>query len=105
MVSLTPWQTCPPKRGEVEATEENIWTVKGCDAPGASTLETRLEVMDMMGIERQLVFPQAVAGILIWSGDEHAVEAMRRYNDFVMEWTKGSRGRATCSWWCGFGGC
>ena len=47
--------------GEVDATEENIWTVKGAAAPGASTLETRLKVMDMMGIDRQLVFPQAVA--------------------------------------------
>ena len=29
----------------------------------------------------------------VWSGDKHAPEAMRRYNDFAIEWGKDSNGR------------
>lgn len=79
--------------GEVEATEESIWKVKGVSAPGAYTLENRLHVMDMMGISRQLVFPQVIVCFMIWGKDENAQLTMRNYNDHVCNWTKQSGGR------------
>lgn len=41
----------------LEATEEAVWQVRGVRAPGASDLTRRLQVMNVMGVERQLVFP------------------------------------------------
>jgi hypothetical protein len=42
---------------------KSIWHKKGSAAPGASTVEGRLATMDMMGIDRQLIFPQVVLAI------------------------------------------
>jgi hypothetical protein len=39
----------------------SIWRQKGCWAPGAMSVERRLDVMDTMGISRQLMFPTAGA--------------------------------------------
>ncbi|EJL30847.1 amidohydrolase family protein [Novosphingobium sp. AP12] len=41
--------------------EESVWRVKGCSAPGALDVQRRLEVMDAMGVARQLMFPTAGA--------------------------------------------
>ena len=79
--------------GEVDATEESIWNVKGVSAPGAYTIENRLTVMDMMGISRQLVFPQVIVCFMIWGDDANAALTMRNYNDHVCDWTRKSRGR------------
>jgi len=43
---------------EPERTSESVWCTKGSAAPGASTHEGRLATMDVMGIERQLIFLQ-----------------------------------------------
>lgn len=83
--------------GEVKATEESIWKVKGVSAPGAYTLENRLQVMDMMGISRQLVFPQVIVCFMIWGNDEHADLTMRNYNDHVCDWTRSSKGRVSAA--------
>jgi predicted TIM-barrel fold metal-dependent hydrolase len=40
-------------------TAETIWRQKGCASPGAVDIRRRLEVMDVMGIDRQLMFPTA----------------------------------------------
>ena len=37
--------------------EESVWFTRGVGAPGAFNFERRLAVMDMMGIDKQLVFP------------------------------------------------
>jgi predicted TIM-barrel fold metal-dependent hydrolase len=37
--------------------QETIWTVKGSEAPGSFDLHRRLLVMDAMGVERQLMYP------------------------------------------------
>lgn len=79
--------------GEVEATPESIWNVKGVSAPGAYTLENRLATMDLMGVARQLVFPQVIVCFLIWGKDENASLTMRNYNDHVCRWTRDSGGR------------
>jgi predicted TIM-barrel fold metal-dependent hydrolase len=38
-------------------TVENVWKLKGPDAPSAIDLGRRVEVLDEMGIDRQLVYP------------------------------------------------
>ncbi|MDA8044010.1 MAG: amidohydrolase family protein [Actinomycetota bacterium] len=44
--------------GDVRAiTRENVWELKGPDAPSAIDLARRVPVLDQMGIERQLVYP------------------------------------------------
>jgi predicted TIM-barrel fold metal-dependent hydrolase len=40
-----------------EITKETVWEIKGTAAPGVIDFDRRLEVIDMMGIHRQLVFP------------------------------------------------
>jgi predicted TIM-barrel fold metal-dependent hydrolase len=53
----------PGYAGDVgELTPENVWQNKGPSAPGALDMHRRLDVMDMMQIKRQLMFPTA-AGI------------------------------------------
>jgi predicted TIM-barrel fold metal-dependent hydrolase len=36
-----------------------IWATKGCASPGASDVRRRIEVMDIMGVSRQLMYPGA----------------------------------------------
>lgn len=42
---------------EAAITPETVWTMKGPRAPGAIDPQRRVEVMDAMGIARQMVFP------------------------------------------------
>ncbi|MEB4211116.1 amidohydrolase family protein [Mycobacterium sp. 94-17] len=85
---------------------EDIWKVKGPSAPSAIDLGRRAEVLDAMGIDRQLVFPTtAIAAIMVggmtdlvyeqrW-GDQSVFEGMSRsdfttsflraYNDWVID--------------------
>src|SRR4051812_22995190 len=37
--------------------EHSVWNTKGPTAPGAFDFERRIEVLDVMGTQRQLVFP------------------------------------------------
>ena len=50
----------------VEITDENVWAMKGPGAPGAADFSRRPEVLDVMGVDRQLVFPGfAQAGMFL----------------------------------------
>jgi len=86
---------------------EDIWKVKGPSAPSAIDLGRRVEVLDAMGIDRQLVFPTtAIAAMIIggmkdiayemrFGGDmsvfegvsrpEFAKSFLRAYNDWVID--------------------
>jgi predicted TIM-barrel fold metal-dependent hydrolase len=78
-----------------ELTPEVVWTAKGLAAPTAADLERRVEVLDVMGIRRQLVFPgallialpQAVGGTIV-SGSSTAeqLRASREFIDAHNEW-------------------
>ena len=46
---------------DVEITPDSVWRMKGCNAPGACDLARRIEIMDLTGIKRQLLFPSGVA--------------------------------------------
>jgi predicted TIM-barrel fold metal-dependent hydrolase len=74
--------------GEIDP--EAIWKIKGPSAPSAIDLGRRVEVLDVMGIDRQLVFPTtAIAAIMVggmndlayeqrWGGDPSIFEGMSR---------------------------
>ena len=78
---------------EPELTTESVWTTKGTAAPGASTPEGRLAAMDLMGIERQLIFPQVVLALPAWSDHPNAGRVLGEYNDAVLRWTAAGGGR------------
>lgn len=78
---------------EPERTTESVWKTKGTAAPGSSTPEGRLATMDVMGIERQLIFPQVVLALPAWSDHPKAGVVLREYNDAVLRWTKAGNGR------------
>ncbi|WP_312870741.1 amidohydrolase family protein [Gordonia asplenii] len=89
-----------------EVDPEDIWKVKGPSAPSAIDLDRRVEVLDVMGIENQLVFPTtAIAAMMVggmndmafeqrFGGDVSMFEGMSRwdfrtsflsaYNDWVI---------------------
>jgi predicted TIM-barrel fold metal-dependent hydrolase len=86
---------------------EDIWKIKGPSAPSAIDLGRRVEVLDVMGIDRQLVFPtNAIAAMIIggmndiayemrFGGDMSVFEGisrpdfaktfLRAYNDWVID--------------------
>ena len=78
---------------EPEPTVESVWCTKGTAAPGASTPAGRLAAMDVMGIERQLIFPQVVLALPAWSKHPSADAVLREYNDAVLRWTAAGGGR------------
>ncbi len=78
---------------EPERTSESVWRTKGTAAPGSSTPEGRMATMDVMGIERQLIFPQIVVALPAWSDHPKADQVLTEYNDAVLRWTKAGKGR------------
>ncbi|HMS13405.1 MAG TPA: hypothetical protein PKD80_09905 [Microthrixaceae bacterium] len=78
---------------EPELSHESVWATKGTAAPGASTPQGRLAALDVMGIERQLIFPQVVLAVPAWSSHPDAASVLREYNDAVLRWTAAGEGR------------
>jgi predicted TIM-barrel fold metal-dependent hydrolase len=57
-----------------EITDETVWLRKGTSAPGAFDFQRRLEVMNQMGVSRQLVFPSyAIFASMLMVGNEHTI--------------------------------
>jgi predicted TIM-barrel fold metal-dependent hydrolase len=51
---------------DVEISQDTVWGVRGADAPSSIDLHRREQVLDEMGVQRQLVFPTfALAGLMI----------------------------------------
>src|SRR5205823_4882702 len=77
--------------------ETEVWTVKGISALGAYDARERLVALDKMGIHRQLLFPNTTLRELRIDTPA-AREACRRYNDYVVDWTRRAddRARAVC---------
>ncbi len=63
----------PSYTGDVLEIGDDIWDIKGPLAPGAVNPARRLEVMDRMGIDRQLMYPTSVAlygmGLMLYPAD------------------------------------
>lgn len=75
-------------------TAENVWRVKTPRAPGSTSLQRRLEVLDYTGVYRQIMFPSGVAimgSILINYSPEYffaefkGAEARKAYGRELME--------------------
>ena len=91
---------------EMEVTAETVWGAKGCSAPSAIDITRRSQVLDAMGVDRQLVFPtmglmaaQVYIGRALMgsNGDRTGISeerkkigaaALREYNDWVIGTTK-----------------
>jgi predicted TIM-barrel fold metal-dependent hydrolase len=74
------------------------WEVKGWPALGAQDAHQRLEVLDTLGIARQLVFPTGMWS-LVHSEKPETFDAVGRYNDFILNWAasgSADRLRAAC---------
>ena len=84
-------------RAAREQARSDAWEVKGISALGASDPADRVTALDRMGISRQLLFPNTALRELRL-GSAVAREACRRYNDYVLAWTRraGGRARAVC---------
>jgi predicted TIM-barrel fold metal-dependent hydrolase len=94
----------PDVHGDVEAiNEENAWNIRGSRAPGAFDMSRRLAVMDVMGIQRQFIFPSfALFANHLYAGNEAmhrdrygltmpedeirklGLEGINEYNDWVV---------------------
>ncbi|HEX3542512.1 MAG TPA: amidohydrolase family protein [Acidimicrobiales bacterium] len=75
-----------------EASRNDPWAVKLWGAHGAQLAADRVDALDRMGIDRQLVFSQFMESPLNTPGRE-AQAAVARYNDYVLDWAKAGRGR------------
>src|SRR5206468_1548121 len=75
----------------------DTWSVKGISALGSCDAGDRVAALDTMGIRRQLLFPNTVLRELRVPTSA-ALEACRRYNDYVIDWTRraADRARAVC---------
>jgi predicted TIM-barrel fold metal-dependent hydrolase len=73
--------------------EEEIWKVKGLAAFGSYQPDLRVKAMDKMGVARQLAFPNTLGRESRLDSPE-ARAVVRRYNDWCLEWTRGTGGRS-----------
>jgi len=80
-----------------ERARADTWFVKGISALGAYDAADRVCALDRMGIGAQLLFPNTVLRELRLA-TRGALAACRRYNDYVLDWTRraGGRARAVC---------
>src|SRR6516165_375521 len=80
-----------------EQSRTDTWSVKGISALGSCDPADRVVALDTMGIHRQLLFPNTVLRELR-THTGAALESCRRYNDFVVDWTRRAddRARAVC---------
>jgi predicted TIM-barrel fold metal-dependent hydrolase len=78
---------------EVPFDDDAVWNVKGASAPGGADAETRVRALDVMGVRRQLVFPDVLSAFITWGKEPWAPGAMRAHNDYALEWAADSGGR------------
>lgn len=71
-----------------ERARSDVWGVRSWGAHGAQSAADRIDALDQMGIDRQLVFSQFMEPVLNSAAPE-GVAAMRRYNDYVLDWAHG----------------
>jgi predicted TIM-barrel fold metal-dependent hydrolase len=72
---------------------DNVWQVKGWDTRGAYDADVRLKTLDIMGVDRQVIFPEGLFASLATSRMPGAADAARHYNDYVIDWAKPAGGR------------
>jgi predicted TIM-barrel fold metal-dependent hydrolase len=85
---------------DLEARARNrteVWGVKGISALGSCDAGERIAAMDATGVRAQLCFPNTALRELRLR-TVAARRACRRYNDYALDWTRqtGGRARAVC---------
>jgi predicted TIM-barrel fold metal-dependent hydrolase len=80
-----------------EKNRSELWSVKGISALGAVSAAERVEALDAMGMRCQLVFNNTFGKEMRLNTDA-ARAAAGRYNDYAIDWTNrtGGRARASC---------
>jgi predicted TIM-barrel fold metal-dependent hydrolase len=78
---------------EVPIDDDAVWNVKGTAAPGGANADTRVAALDVMGVRRQLVFPDVLSAFIAWGKEPWAPGAMRAHNNYALEWAAPSGGR------------
>lgn len=63
-----------------------VWKAKGTMAHGSRDARQRVEVLDEMGVHRQILFGSGMANIF-WGPADLAYPAARRFNEFAAEWS------------------
>ncbi|HZU74163.1 MAG TPA: amidohydrolase family protein [Acidimicrobiales bacterium] len=76
-----------------EPDESTIWERKMWAAPGAHDPEKRLRAVDLLGVERQLLFPMAVPAAMMLANHELSAQVAETHNTFVLSWAGGAGGR------------
>jgi len=71
-----------------EMARSDVWGVRLWGAHGAQLAEDRIDALDQMGIDRQLVLSQFMEPVLNTEEPE-GFAAARRYNDYVLDWGQG----------------
>lgn len=97
MAYLRKFQSTDEHRAAKARNRELLWETKGLSALGATDAAERVEALDALGVQTQLVFPNTFSEELRLDLPE-ARQACRRYNDYCLEWTRatGGRGIAVC---------
>jgi len=67
--------------------------VKGWASPAAADATLRVHALDLMGIDRQILFPIAFVAAILVSPMEGAAEACRIHNDYILDWARAGKGR------------
>jgi predicted TIM-barrel fold metal-dependent hydrolase len=72
----------PDFAGDVAEITAAVVNLKGCKAPGAVDLRRRLQVMDAMGVGRQLMFPTSVGlwAVMLLMFDKFNPELLKQIN-------------------------
>jgi len=81
----------PSEEAPVDPT--TVWTVKGAAAPGGMHADSRVRALDLMGIRHQLVFADVLVAMIGWGRRPRALDAMRCYNDYALDWASDGSGR------------
>ncbi|MGE0385249.1 MAG: amidohydrolase family protein [Gammaproteobacteria bacterium] len=67
---------------------DKVWATKGISALGAYDAAERLEAMDRMGIQAQMIFANTFSSEMRVNSDA-ARRVCRAYNDYVLDWARG----------------
>jgi predicted TIM-barrel fold metal-dependent hydrolase len=82
----------PDFSGDVAEITEKLTSVKGPKAPGAVDLSRRLDVMDAMGVRRQLMYPTGLGG---WA---MTLLMQDKYDPGFLSHVKGDRSAKAARW-------
>jgi predicted TIM-barrel fold metal-dependent hydrolase len=72
---------------------DSVWRVKGWQAGAAYDAGLRVQTLNLMGVDRQVLFPDGLFASVTTSRMPGAPEAASRYNDYVLDWSAAGNGR------------